>query len=66
MSIPAVKGIYHDGKIKPLEDIPYIKDMNVVIVFLEDTQKEDMAWDEVAAGDFFKGYSPEDTAYDRL
>ena len=66
MSIPAVKGIYHDGKIKLLEDIPYRKDMNVVIVFLEDTQEEDMAWDKVAAGDFLKGYSPEDAVYDRL
>ena len=66
MSIPAVKGIYHDGEIKALEDIPYRKDMNVVIVFLEDTQKESMAWDVAAAGDFLKGYSSEDTVYDRL
>jgi len=40
--------------------------MNVVIVFLENAQKEDMAWDEAVSGDFLKGYSPEDTAYDRL
>ena len=65
MAIPAVRGVYHDGKIEPLEDISYKKDMKVVIVFLENTE-EDMAWNEAVARDFFKGYSERDTAYDGL
>lgn len=36
MAIPAVKGVYHNGKIEPLENIPYKKDMEVLIVFLGD------------------------------
>ena len=31
----AIKGIYHDGKIIPQEDIPFKEDMNVIIVFTE-------------------------------
>ena len=31
----AIKGIYHDGKIVPQEDIPFKQDMNVIIVFTE-------------------------------
>lgn len=66
MTIPTIKGIYHNGKIESLEDIPYKKDMKVVIVFLEDTEKKDIVWDEVVTRDFFKGYSDRDAAYDRL
>jgi len=67
MAIPAVKGVYHNGKIEPLENIPYKKDMEVLIVFLGDGGgKEDSAWDEAVAMDFLKGYSEKDTAYDRL
>ncbi len=29
----AIKGIYHDGKILPREEIPFKQDMNVIIVF---------------------------------
>lgn len=66
MAIPAVKGVYHNGKIEPLENIPYKKDMGVLIVFLKDTKIKDIAWDEAVAMDFLKGYSEKDTAYDRL
>ncbi len=66
MAISAVKGIYHNGKIEPLENIPYKKDMEVLIVFLEDTKTKDIAWDEAVAMDFFKGYSKKDAAYYRL
>ena len=67
MAIPAVKGVYHNGKIEPLENIPYKKDMEVLIVFLGDgVGKEDTTWDEAVDMDFLKGYSEKDTAYDRL
>ena len=33
MSITAIQGICHDGKIEPLEKIPYKTDKKVIIVF---------------------------------
>ena len=34
----AIKGICQNGEIIPLEDIPPLKTMNVIIVFLDDDQ----------------------------
>ncbi|GMT49768.1 MAG: hypothetical protein IEMM0008_1307 [bacterium] len=60
----AIQGIYHNGKLEPLEEIPYKEDKRVIIVFLEDG--EDNIWDKAVAKDFVKGYSDKDTAYDTL
>ena len=64
MSISAIQGIYRDGKIEPLEEIPYKVDKKVIIVFLDDI--EDRIWDDAVTTDFMKGYSEKDAAYDRL
>lgn len=64
MSIAAIQGLYHDGKIEPLEEIPYKVDKKVIIVFFDDM--EDRIWDETVISDFMKGYSKKDAAYDRL
>ncbi len=64
MSIPAIQGVCHDGKIEPLEDIPYKGDKRVIIVFLDDL--ENNIWDKAVAEDLLKGYSEKDTAYDKL
>jgi len=31
----AIKGIYQDGKIIPVEDIPFHENMNVIIIFTD-------------------------------
>ncbi|WP_347272992.1 hypothetical protein [Candidatus Kuenenia sp.] len=62
MSIIAIQGICHDGKI--LEKIPYKTDKKVIIVFLDDI--EDKIWEDAVAADFMKGYSEKDAAYDKL
>ncbi len=59
----AIQGIYHDGKLEALEEIPYKGDKRVIIVFLDD---EDNIWDKAVASDFINGYSEKDTAYDTL
>ena len=64
MSISAIQGICHNGKIEPLEEIPYKVDKKVIIVFLDDVK--DRKWDDEVATDFLKGYSEKDSAYDRL
>ena len=64
MSITAIQGICHDGKIEPLEKIPYKTDKKVIIIFLDDS--EDRIWEDAVATDFMKGYSEKDTAYDKL
>ena len=64
MSIIAIQGICHDGKIEPLEKIPYKTDKKVIIVFLDDI--EDKIWEDAVAADFMKGYSEKDAAYDKL
>jgi len=67
MVISAIQGVCHDGKIEPLEEIPYKGDKRVLIVFLDDLDEiEDRIWDDAVAGDFLKGYSEKDAAYDRL
>ncbi len=65
MSIPAIQGLCHNGKIELLEEIPYKVDKKVLIVFLED-DLEDKAWDNAVAADFMKGYSKKDSAYASL
>ena len=64
MSITAIQGVCHDGKIEPLGKIPYETDKKVIIVFLDDS--EDRIWEDAVAADFMKGYSEKDTAYDKL
>lgn len=64
MSITAIQGVCHDGKIEPLEEIPYKTDKKVIIVFLDDI--EDKVWDAAVAADFMKDYSEKDAAYDKL
>ncbi|MGR3177260.1 MAG: hypothetical protein ACUZ8E_04320 [Candidatus Anammoxibacter sp.] len=64
MTITAIQGVCHDGKIEPLEKIPYKTDKRVIIVFLDDIK--DRIWDETVAADFIKGYSETDAAYDKL
>ncbi|GAX59410.1 hypothetical protein SCALIN_C03_0067 [Candidatus Scalindua japonica] len=64
MAITAIQGVCHDGKIEPLEKIPYKTDKKVIIVFLDDA--EDRIWENAVAEDFVKGYSEKDTAYDKL
>ena len=66
MSISAIKGIYHKGKIEPLEDIPYAEDKKVIIVFLDGKERDDKIWDESVVKDFVAGYSDKDIAYDKL
>ena len=66
VSIPAIKGIYHDGKIELLENIPYKEDKKVLIVFLDDIGEKDVPWEEAVSNDFLKGYSKKDSAYDKL
>ncbi|MGR3319685.1 MAG: hypothetical protein ACUZ8O_14555 [Candidatus Anammoxibacter sp.] len=64
MTITAIQGVCHDGKIEPLEKIPYETDKKVIIVFLDDL--EDSTWEDAVAADFIKGYSEKDAAYDKL
>ncbi|MCR4313178.1 MAG: hypothetical protein NUV58_02950 [Candidatus Roizmanbacteria bacterium] len=64
MAITAIQGVCHDGKIEPLEKIPYKTDKKVIIVFLDDA--EDGIWKNAVAEDFMKGYSEKDAAYDKL
>ena len=64
MAITAIQGICHEGKIEPLEEIPYKVDKKVIIVFLDDM--EDKIWDKAVMSDFVKGYSEKDAAYDKL
>ncbi|MBE7547786.1 MAG: hypothetical protein H3C64_12915 [Candidatus Kuenenia stuttgartiensis] len=64
MAITAIQGVCHDGKIEPLERIPYKTDKKVIIIFLDD--EEDRLWEDTVAGDFMKGYSEKDAAYDKL
>ena len=64
MTITAIQGVCHDGKIEPLEKIPYKKDKKVIIVFLDDV--EDRIWEDAVAEDFMKGYSEKDAVYDKL
>lgn len=66
LAISAIKGIYRNGKIEPLENIPYTENKEVVIVFLGDIKKDDVVWEECVAKDFLKGYSVKDEAYDKL
>jgi len=42
----AIKGIYRDGKIIPQEDIPFKKDMNVIIVFTESYYQDEARYYE--------------------
>ena len=42
----AIKGIYHDGKIIPQEDIPFKEDMNVIIVFTEKYDEDEARYHE--------------------
>ena len=37
----AIKGIYHNGKIIPQEDIPFQEDMDVIIVFTEKIDQDE-------------------------
>lgn len=62
----AIKGVFHKGKIKPLEKIPYKEEREVVILFLDDSDSKDKFWDKVVREDFLKGYSEKDKAYDKL
>ncbi|GJQ60171.1 MAG: hypothetical protein D8M57_14815 [Candidatus Scalindua sp. AMX11] len=64
MAITAIQGVCHDGKIEPLEKIPYKTDKKVIIIFLDDA--EDGIWENAVAEDFMKGYSEKDAAYDKL
>lgn len=64
MAITAIQGVCHDGKIEPLEEIPYKTDKKVIIIFLDDA--EDGIWENAVAEDFMKGYSEKDAAYDKL
>ena len=59
-----IKGIYHNGKIEALEDIPYQEDKKVLIVFLDDG--EDKTWNQTVETDFIMGYSDKDKEYDNL
>lgn len=64
MPVSAIKGVCHNGKIEPLEEIPFKGDKKVLILFLDEL--EDKEWENSAAMDFMKGYSEKDAAYDRL
>jgi len=67
MTISAISGTCHNGKIEPLEEIPCKGDKKVIILFLDDRDDlTDKIWDKAVAEDFFKGYSEKDAAYDRL
>lgn len=66
MTISAIKGILHKGKIKPLENISYKGEKEVIIIFLDKTKKNDEIWDEYVAKDFLGGYSKKDISYDKL
>lgn len=66
MEISAVKGVYCNGKIKPLETIPIKEKKEVIIIFLDTLIKNDRIWDNSVAKDFLRGYSKKDMAYDRL
>lgn len=57
MPISAIRGVYHNGREEPLENIPYMEDKEVVIVFLENIEKDGSIWDESVAKDFLRGYS---------
>lgn len=59
----AIKGVFHNGRIKPLEKIPYKGEREVVILFLD---KSDKIWDNAVSKDFLKGYAEKDKVYDRL
>ena len=59
----AIKGILHNGKIKPLEKIPYKDEREVVILFLDNPDK---IWDDAVNKDFLKGYAKQDKVYDKL
>lgn len=64
----AIKGIFHNGKIKPLEKIPYKDEREVVILFLDDSNSisKDKIWDDAVNKDFLKGYAEQDKVYDKL
>lgn len=64
MAITAIQGVCHDGKIEPLEKIPFKTDKKVIILFLDDAK--DGIWENAVAKDFMKGYSEKDAAYDKL
>ena len=64
MSITAIQGICRDGKIEPLEKVPYETDRKVIIVFFDDL--EDRRWDDAVTADFIDGYSEKDAAYDKM
>ena len=59
-----IQGLYQNGKIVPLEDIPFKEDRKVLIIFLDEQNND--SWDQIAAEDFLKGYSDQDCAYDKL
>ena len=65
MTISALRGIYHDGIIEPLEPITDKEEKKVIILFLNDSNN-DSCWDDEVSKDFLRGYSDKDKAYDKL
>ncbi|MBU0567113.1 hypothetical protein KJ693_04600 [bacterium] len=68
MPTTAIKGILHNGKVKPLEEVPYKDDREVVILFLGKIKStsSDKIWDSAVSEDFLEGYTEQDKAYDKL
>ena len=68
MLTTAIKGIFHQGKVEPLEKIPYKDDREVIILFLDKAKSiiTDKVWDDAVTEDFLKGYTEQDRVYDKL
>jgi nucleoside 2-deoxyribosyltransferase len=43
----AIRGVYRNGKIIPQEDIPFTEDMNVIIVFTKEYDKDEARYYEL-------------------